>query len=582
MALNLEMLRELPAKIKQAFPSRVAKAKSEKRSTGGYAQLIGQLLAFLVFAAIAFWVVSQIRINGPIYHSISQYQDLRADIQPPSLYPVDAFAAVNEAYVASTSFDAAKRDKNLQLLKKLEAESKARAAFWRDNLESERLRGQLEAVIKANENFFKVTKEKYIPALMTGAEAASAPLAEVTASYDVAKGVVNQFVAQLDQENKALIDSKASLVRNILIGLAVLALVILFLTILYGLRQAKHVEETVKKMAEEGQANQLAVLTLLDEMGDLADGDLTVQAKVEESITGAIADSINYTIGSLRTLVEEINHATSQVNEATAQAQAISVDLLDAAERQSKQIVEADQAVNNMTRSILQVSSDAGQAAEVAGRALRSAIEGSDAVQNTIKGMNEIRTQIQETSKRIKRLGESSQEIGEIVELISDITEQTNILALNAAIQAASAGEAGRGFTVVAEEVQRLAERSSEATKQISAIVRTIQTDTHSAVAAMEKSTEGVVEGAKLSDAAGQALNEIETVTNSLARLIQSISTATAAQTEVASSVSRNMQQIQEITSQTTDGTKQTAKSIGQLSSLAEELSESVAGFKLS
>lgn len=581
MALNLEIFKELPARIKQLMSFGEVKRKSETRA-GGYVQLTGQVLAFLLFVAIAFWVVGQIRINGPIYNSIAEYQDLRADILPPPLYPVDAFAAANEAYVASTASDTAKRDKSLQLLKRLELDFRARAAYWRDNLKSDNLRGQLEAVIKANENFFKVVKDKYVPALMTGTEAAAAPLAEVTASYGVAKTVVNQFVAELDQENKSLVDSQTNLVRKILIGLAILAAVILFLMIFYGMRQATRVEETVKKMAEEGQANQLAVLTLLDEMGDLADGDLTVQAKVEESITGAIADSINYTIGSLRSLVEEINHATAQVNEATAQAQATSVDLLDAAERQNRQIVETDEAVNNMTRSILQVSSDASQASDVAGRALKATIEGSDAVQNTIKGMNEIRTQIQETSKRIKRLGESSQEIGEIVELISDITEQTNILALNAAIQAASAGEAGRGFTVVAEEVQRLAERSSEATKQISAIVKTIQTDTNSAVTAMEKSTEGVVEGAKLSDAAGQALNEIETVTNSLARLIQSISTATAAQTEVAATVSRNMQQIQEITTQTTEGTKQTAKSVGQLSNLAEELSESVAGFKLS
>lgn len=347
-------------------------------------------------------------------------------------------------------------------------------------------------------------------------------------------------------------------------------------------RQTINARQRFLEVEQANFSNQEAILHLLDEMGDLADGDLTVKAQVTENITGAIADSINYTIDSLRDLVTEINRATGQVNQATAQAQATSADLLGAAEQQSRQIVETGEAVTNMTHSILQVSSNAGEASQVAQRSLQAATQGAQAVQNTISGMNEIRTQIQETSKRIKRLGESSQEISEIVELISDITEQTNILALNAAIQAASAGEAGRGFTVVAEEVQRLAERSSEATKQISAIVKTIQTDTNGAVAAMEKSTEGVVEGARLSDAAGQALNEIETVTNNLAHLIQTISTATVAQTEVAATVSRNMQQIQNITSQTTEGTKQTALSVGQLTSLAENLSDSVAGFKLS
>lgn len=370
--------------------------------------------------------------------------------------------------------------------------------------------------------------------------------------------------------------------KQILFGLGFLAIVLFLSMLVVSRKQMSALDEGVQKLRVESEQNQQAVLKLLDEMGDLADGDLTVTAEVTESITGAIADSINYTIDSLRDLVEEINRATKQVYQATAQAQGTSETLLSAAELQSNQIVETTTAVEQMTQSILQVSKNATEASQVAKQSLDTAAQGTQAVQNTIAGMNEIRTQIQETSKRIKRLGESSQEISEIVDLISDITEQTNILALNAAIQAASAGEAGRGFTVVAEEVQRLAERSSEATKQIGAIVKIIQNDTNSAVVAMEKSTEGVVDGAKLSDAAGQALNQIEVVTHNLADLIASISHATNAQAEVASVVSKNMLQIQNITAQTTDGTKLTAESIGQLTSLAEELSGSVAGFKLS
>ena len=333
---------------------------------------------------------------------------------------------------------------------------------------------------------------------------------------------------------------------------------------------------------EENKRNQEAILRLLNEMGDLAEGDLTVKASVTEDITGAIADSINYTIDELRILVAEINKATEQVTTASQQAQVITAQLLDAAQRQSKEIEETSASVLKMAGSINEVSATAVESARVAQMSLDAAEKGQSAVQNSISGMNEIREQIQETAKRIKRLGESSQEISEIVELISDITEQTNILALNAAIQAASAGEAGRGFTVVAEEVQRLAERSGEATKQIGAIVKTIQTDTHDAVAAMEKSTQGVVEGAKLSDAAGQALSEIGRVSQELAGLIHSISETTLAQTEVAQTVAKNMQDIQNITTQTTEGTKRTAVSIGQLANLAADLKGSVAGFKLS
>ncbi len=332
---------------------------------------------------------------------------------------------------------------------------------------------------------------------------------------------------------------------------------------------------------QENKRNQEAILRLLNEMGNLADGDLTVQASVTEDVTGAIADSINFTIEELRTLVRGINSATDQVAKATTDAQAISNRLYEASQRQNKEIQQASASVLQMAQSINEVSQTASQSARVAQQSLAAAEKGGQAVHNQIAGMNEIRSQIQDTAKRIKRLGESSLEIGEIVELISDITEQTNVLALNAAIQAASAGEAGRGFTVVAEEVQRLAERSGEATKQIEAIVKTIQADTQDAVAAMEKSTVGVVEGTKLSDAAGQALDEIRKVSRELAELIGGISAQTQKQSASVSDVTRGMQGILKITEETTEGTKQTNVSIGQLSKLAAELRSSVAGFKV-
>ena len=331
----------------------------------------------------------------------------------------------------------------------------------------------------------------------------------------------------------------------------------------------------------ENKRNQEAILRLLNEMGDLADGDLTIRAKVTEDITGAIADSMNYTIDELRALVTGVNSASNSVSVKSQQAQAVSVQLLDAAEKQSKEIQDTTQDVLRVAETLTLVSASAEESSTVAMRSLAAADKGRMAVQNSISGMNDIREQIQETSKRIKRLGESSQEIGEIVELISDITEQTNVLALNAAIQAASAGEAGRGFSVVAEEVQRLAERSAEATKQIGAIVKTIQADTQDAVAAMEKSTSGVVEGAKLSDAAGQALTEIDSVTKNLAQLIQKISADTQTQAASAGKVARNMQDILEINRQTTTGTQQTASSIKELADVASDLKASVSGFKL-
>ncbi|HEX6155037.1 MAG TPA: methyl-accepting chemotaxis protein [Burkholderiales bacterium] len=340
-----------------------------------------------------------------------------------------------------------------------------------------------------------------------------------------------------------------------------------------------------RRRAEESElvnkGNQEAIQRLLDEITNLANGDLTVRAQVTEHMTGAIADSINYTIDELRRLVAGITDASQQVTAATEQAQSVSGKLLDAAQKQATEIQGAGSAVTQMAQSMIEVSKKAGDSSKVAETSLHAAQKGAQAVQNAIRGMNDIRNQIQETSKRIKRLGESSQEIGEIVQLISDITEQTNVLALNAAIQAASAGEAGRGFTVVAEEVQRLAERSGEATKHISAIVKSIQRDTQDAVEAMERSTQGVVQGTKTADEADQALREIGAVSSQLAELIDSISKATQQQAASATRVAANMKVILGITQLTTDGTKQTASSAARLTQLADGLKSSVAGFKL-
>ncbi|MCC7327755.1 MAG: type IV pili methyl-accepting chemotaxis transducer N-terminal domain-containing protein [Burkholderiales bacterium] len=394
---------------------------------------------------------------------------------------------------------------------------------------------------------------------------------------------INAEAEPLLQDTTRLADGYANSTAHkwtlgVAIAFALLALLMLVLLGKVFLDDAR-----VRALDSEGEnkRNQEAILRLLNEMGNLADGDLTVQASVTEDVTGAIADSINFTIEELRTLVRGINSATDQVTKATQETQAISNRLYEASQRQNREIQQASASVLQMAQSINEVSQTANQSARVAQQSLAAAEKGGVVVQNQIAGMNDIRSQIQDTSKRIKRLGESSMEIGEIVELISDITEQTNVLALNAAIQAASAGEAGRGFTVVAEEVQRLAERSGEATKQIEAIVKTIQADTQDAVAAMDKSTVGVVEGTKLSDAAGAALTEIQSVSRDLADLISRISAQTQMQSTSVTDVTRGMQGILKITEETTEGTKQTNVSIGQLTKLAAELRSSVAGFKV-
>lgn len=343
-------------------------------------------------------------------------------------------------------------------------------------------------------------------------------------------------------------------------------------------REARLQEQEAKRIND---ANQAAILRLMNELQNVADGDLTQEATVTEDITGAIADSVNYTVEELRLLVGSVQKTASQVVDTTTQVDNTSAQLLAISTEQLREIRGTGQAILDMAQRITEVSAQAQSSAEVANQSLLSAEQGQKAVQDTIGGMNAIRDQMQETSKRIKRLGESSQEIGEITELISDITEQTNVLALNAAIQAASAGEAGRGFSVVAEEVQRLAERSGEATRQIATLVRTIQTDTQDTVAAMERATLGVVEGARLSDSAGAALAEIHSVSRRLAQLIDEISKTTQHEASLANEVADDIQHIFVVTEQTGEGTRSTAEQVRELARMAQELRQSVTRFRI-
>jgi twitching motility protein PilJ len=399
--------------------------------------------------------------------------------------------------------------------------------------------------------------------------AADAIVENVPGIFD-AMGVVSDRINNFGSERS--LNTTTALALSVLIVLAL---------VMIGVHSTLDTRRRLAFTAETNERNQQAILRLLDELAGLADGDLTTTATVTEDFTGAIADAINFTIDQLRLIVSSINETSRTVSNAAEDTQATALHLAEAAEHQAQEIAGASSAVNEMAITIDQVSSNAAESASVADRSVALAKSGSQVVQNTIGGMDTIREQIQETSKRIKRLGESSQEIGDIVSLINDISDQTNILALNAAIQASMAGDAGRGFAVVADEVQRLAERSGAATKQIEALVKTIQSDTHEAVMSMEQTTSEVVRGARLAEDAGVALEEIESVSKNLAALIQNISNAARQQASSAGHISNTMNIIQEITSQTSAGTTATAQSIGKLASMTNELRNSVAGFKL-
>jgi twitching motility protein PilJ len=343
-------------------------------------------------------------------------------------------------------------------------------------------------------------------------------------------------------------------------------------------REARQREEEIAAANRRGQE---AILKLLDEISALADGDLTTQATVTEDITGAIADAVNYSIEALREIVANINDTAAEVRGAARMTRERALVLSDASETQTQRITEGTVAIQAMNESVDAIAARAEESREVSSRSVVLADRGANAVQATISGMDIIRETIQETSKRIKRLGESSQEIGDIVGLIDDIADQTNVLALNAAIQATMAGEAGRGFAVVADEVQRLAERAGQATKQIDALVKAIQSDTHEAVASMEQTTEGVVSGARLAQGAGESLTEIETVSEQLAEQVTAISELSRTHSEQAAEIQKAMQAIQAITNQTHQGTLEAADAVGDLAELGDALRESVEGFRL-
>lgn len=401
-------------------------------------------------------------------------------------------------------------------------------------------------------------------------------------------GALRQSMEQLDtlvgalplKSGSAAQGQAPGLVATIVAALLALGVAIV-LAMIWIYRRVADTGRAAVRQTAQNERNQQAILTLLDEMSSLADGNLTVHATVTEDITGAIADSVNYAIEALRELVTTINESAILVDGAARQTEGSARQLAAASEAQSKQLESASRAINRMASSIEEVSGNAERSSDVARHSVDVAHKGGDAVRRTIEGMNAIRETIQETSKRIKRLGESSQEIGNIVELINDIADQTNILALNAAIQASMAGEAGRGFAVVADEVQRLAERSANATRQIEFLVRTIQADTNEAIVSMERSTTDVVGGALLAENAGAALEEIEQVSNQIAALVQNISSSAREQGKAASAVTRSMDVLEEINAETAANTSATTSAISKLAELATQLRRSVSGFRL-
>jgi len=362
-------------------------------------------------------------------------------------------------------------------------------------------------------------------------------------------------------------------------GIGLLVMVSMVWILVYSFLSAER--RRAKIAARTNKKNQEAILKLLDEMSSLADGDLTVQATVTEDITGAIADSVNFAIEQLRELVKRIKFTAQEVAGSAMATRGSTSELAKAAAAQAEQVEAATKTVQKMAESFDTMAKRSSESSEVARKSVDIAKTGGKKVRETINGMDTIREQIQGTSKRIKRLGESTQEIGDIVELINGFAEQTNVLALNAAIQAASAGGAGRGFAVVADEVQQLAESATNSTRRIESLVQTIQADTFEAVVSMESTISEVVSGARLAEDAGTALEHIEMVSSDLSKLIASISDEAHKQSANATDISNLMKSVQELSIQASEGSINAAGAVEELAELVMRLSDSVTDFKL-
>jgi twitching motility protein PilJ len=503
-------------------------------------------------------------------------------------------ASSRQIYLASRQMMLSQRIKN-NLNQVLAGGEQAAAAADRFGRDAALFGRVLEGLLKGSSSLRieKVTDKEAVAKLREVAMLISAVSDNIAGILELSPELfeVKDAASQVTTESANLLDELKTLqyaitsqtqtldlIQLVGVGFGALAVVLIILGGILMLRDAKAREE---QALENNRRNQRAILRLLDEMANLADGDLTVHTTVTEEITGAIADSVNFAIDALRSLVTTINNTSTEVTTSTSNVQGTAMSLAEASSHQAREIASASAAITDMAESMENVTKEATESAEVARQSMEIAQKGAGVVRETIISMEDIRETIQETSKRIKRLGESSQEIGDIVGLITEIADQTNILALNAAIQASTAGDAGRGFAVVADEVQRLAERAGNATKQIETLVNTIQADTSEAITSMEVSTAGVVSGAKRAEDAGEALREIENVSTNLANLIEGISESAKKQSAIANDVSKTMNVIQEITLRTSEGTEETSSSLSSLNELANELQRSVSGFKL-
>ncbi|MFZ0635632.1 MAG: HAMP domain-containing methyl-accepting chemotaxis protein [Candidatus Acidiferrales bacterium] len=325
---------------------------------------------------------------------------------------------------------------------------------------------------------------------------------------------------------------------------------------------------------------QRSITDLLNVINQVARGDLTLRGRVTNDALGNVVDSVNYMLDNFTKVLERVRKAAVDVSTSAGDILAAADDMTAGATQQDQEITNTSSAVEELTVSMKQVSNNAEASAEAARRALDAAEQGNRAVRDTLEGMQRIRASVQATAKKIKSLGDRSLEISEIINVINDITEQTNLLALNAAIEAARAGEAGRGFAVVADEVRKLAEHSRSATKDIAALIKAIQAETNEAVVVMEEGTKEVEGGAVLADQAGKALEAISSVVRQSAELVQEISLASKQQVRGTEGVANAMQIISGITRQTSQGARQTVATVGNMVKLSEQLNEALAQFR--
>jgi len=527
------------------------------------------VLGFGGFCAIAYDMFSTVKVGGPVYGRVVQSKDLIADVLPPPEYILEAYLVTSEMTMASTPGEF---EGLASRLATLERDFRTRRDYWDEHLPASKMKETLlVSAYQPADKFFRAVNAKYTPLMRTG---------------DKAKGlaVFQEELRPLYQEHRSAIDSVVEKAN------ADLAEAELHATSVISARLATLVGFGAGMVAGLlGLAWYIArgitrpMSKLVNDIGAMQrDRDLTKRLNLKGTDeVGELARTFDAFVGDVHEIVKTAAGVTSDVAAAATEIAASAEEMAQGMAKQESQASSVAAAATEMSASVAEVASRSAEAKNFAGASRDRAGSGAAVVQETISEIMGIADQVRESSEVIAELGKKSEQIGKIVGVINEIADQTNLLALNAAIEAARAGEHGRGFAVVADEVRKLAERTAKATEEVVRSIGEIQSDTGRAVEQIELGAGRVGKGVELAGQAGTALRTIVESSENVGVMVQSIAAAADQQAATSQQIARSAEEISAVTRVSTEGAQQSAEAANSLSARAEELRALVGRFRV-